>query len=568
MYDEILHKKPFNLQQPDINWVRDTIGKMTLEEKIGQLFCLQVPVMSSIEELRGRMAYKPGGFMLRPLDTQYGIDVVNMINSNTDIPLLLAADLEKGGNGVSDDGTTIGSPLSVAATNDVGFASKLGTLCAREGAAMGLNWIFGPIVDIDRNFLNPITNVRTFGSDPDRIKAMGTAFVEAVQDHGLAASCKHFPGDGIDFRDQHIVGSVNSLSADEWESSFGEIYRTCIEAGTMTIMAGHITLPAWSKKLNPNLADRDILPASLSPELLQGLLRGHLGFNGLIVTDATTMTGFMQALPRPQLVEQVFIAGCDVLLFTTDLEADFAYLLDGVKQGRISEERLTEALIRILGLKAALGLHKSVRPADFAAAKLVLGCDEHLSWAKECADRSITLVKEEPGVLPLSPKKYKRVLYIPLEGKPDEFSHNRIRSGASMLLCEMLKKEGFDVSVLSSDSSFFPHMRSYSYVKDNFDLILYCANYGTTANQTTVRIAWPKNNMSWCPNFVHSVPNVFISLENPYHLMDVPRVRTYINTYSPNDRTIEMLHEKLMGRSEFMGVSPVDAFCGLWDARL
>jgi beta-N-acetylhexosaminidase len=239
-----------------------------------------------------------------------------------------------------------------------------------------------------------------------------------------------------------------------------------------------------------------------------------------------------------------------------------------VKEGVITEARLNEAVTRILGLKAALRLHEKVRPANIETAKAVLGCEEHIKWAKECADKSITLVKEEKGVLPLTIEKHKRLLYIPLEGKPDEFSHNRIRSGASMILNNLLKKEGFEVHVLSFESDVFKHMRSYEYITENFDLIVYCANFGTTSNQTTVRLTWPGNNMGWAPNFVHSVPTVFISIENPYHLMDVPRVKTYINTYNPNDMTIQMLHEKLMGRSAFKGINPVDPFCGLWDARL
>jgi beta-N-acetylhexosaminidase len=308
-----LKLSPFKLHDNDIQWVQTTLDKMSVEEKVGQLFCL-IPGFPGFtpDDIRNQMMLKPGGFMLRPLDTQAGIDVVNMVNDLTDIPLLLAADLEKGGNGVSNDGTTIGSPLSVAATGDVTYASKLGTLCAKEGKAIGLNWTFGPIADIDKNFLNPITNVRTFGSDVQRVKDMSVAYVKAAQEQGVAASCKHFPGDGIDFRDQHVVGSVNTLSVEEWENTFGEIYRACIEAGTMTIMIGHIMQPAWSKKINPNLTDEEILPASISKELLEGLLRKHLGFNGLILTDATTMTGFMQTMPRPDLVRQVFVAGADM----------------------------------------------------------------------------------------------------------------------------------------------------------------------------------------------------------------------------------------------------------------
>jgi beta-N-acetylhexosaminidase len=369
----LLKQNPFYLDDEQINWVQNTKNKLSVEEKVGQLFCI-IPGLSE-QDMQHQMTYKPGGFMLRPGDTTDDINIVNYLSASTDVPLLLAADLEKGGNGVSNDGTTIGSPLAVAATDDASYASKLGILCAQEGAAVGVNWTFGPIVDIDRNFFNPITNVRTFGSNVDRIKKMGAAYVKAAQVLNVAASCKHFPGDGVDFRDQHIVGSTNSLSAEEWDETYGEVYRSCIEAGTMTIMIGHIRQPAWTRKLNPGIKDEEIMPATTSPEILQGLLRKHLGFNGIIVTDATTMTGFMQTLPRPQLVRQVFVAGADILLFSTNLDADFRYLLDGVKSGVITAERLDDAVTRILALKAALGLNKGAKKADLDEARKAV-CDE------------------------------------------------------------------------------------------------------------------------------------------------------------------------------------------------
>ena len=137
------------------------------------------------------------------------------------------------------------------------------------------------------------------------------------------------------------------------------------------------------------------------------------------------------------------------------------------------------------------------------------------------------------------------------------------------MMGELLKKEGFEhVEILSQDSETFQHMRVVEWVQEHFDAIVYCANFGTTSNQTVVRVQWPNNNMSWCPNFVHTIPTIFISIENPYHLIDVPRVRTYINAYSPTDTTIKAVVDKLVGRSEFKGTNPVDPFCGLWEAKL
>lgn len=562
-----LRRAPFFLDEQGLRWVEQTLSEMTPEEKAGQLFCIS-PLSLEEGALRSQMALKPCGLMLRPYDTDEVVEAVNKLNQMARIPLLLAADLEKGANGISNQGTIMGSPLGIAATDDVENAARLGRVCGEEGRTVGLNWTFGPIVDIDKNPFNPIMNVRTFGSDVERVKQMGLAYLREVQRCGMAAACKHFPGDGVDFRDQHIVGTTNSLSVEEWNASYGEIYKACIQAGTMSIMVGHIYQPAWAKRINPQLRDEDMLPASMSEELMQGLLRRELGFNGVIVTDATTMTGFMQALPRPQLIPQVIASGVDVILFSLNFAQDRQYILDAMRSGSLPEARVDEAVTRILAMKAALGLHRGTQRIDPERARAGVGTAEHWQWASEIADRSVTLVKQEPGVLPLTPQKYPRILYIPLEGKPDMFAHNRIRSGASARLGELLRQEGFQVHVLAQDDDVFPHMRIVEWLKEHFDAIVYCANFGTTSNQTVVRIQWPNNNMGWCPNFVHTIPTIFVSIENPYHLLDVPRVKTYINAYSPTDTTIQAVLDKLVGRSEFVGHSPVDPFCGLWEAKL
>ncbi|MEK3868812.1 glycoside hydrolase family 3 N-terminal domain-containing protein, partial [Paenibacillus sp. FSL M7-0831] len=268
-----LKAKPFNLSAEDIDWVERTLAGMTLDEKVGQLFCLVG--YSDEEEYLKRLAaeYKAGGLMCRPMPARDILNTVQTLQRNAKIPMLIAANLEKGGSGIAEEGTTVGSVMQVAATDDDDMAYKLGVVCGREGAAVGCNWAFAPIIDIDYNFRNPITNTRTFGSDPERVRRMGIQYVKGVQQNGVAASIKHFPGDGVDERDQHLVESINSLSCEEWDATYGAVYKACIEEGAMTVMVGHILQPAYSRRLNPALKDEEILPASLSYELVTKLLK-------------------------------------------------------------------------------------------------------------------------------------------------------------------------------------------------------------------------------------------------------------------------------------------------------
>lgn len=564
-----LKEKPYYLKDEEINWVQATLKSMSEEEKLGQLFCLIT--YSDQQDLR-QLAnkYKPGGLMCRPMPAEQVVNAVKILQENSRIPMLISANLEKGGTGIAEEGTFMGSQMQVAATDEDEMAYKLGTVCGAEGSAVGANWAFAPIIDIDYNFRNPITNTRTLGSDPDRVRRMGVQYVKGVQEQGVAASIKHFPGDGMDERDQHLVASINSMSCEEWDNTYGAAYKACIEAGALTVMAGHILHPSYTRKYNPEIKDSDILPASLSQELITKLLKEKLGFQGLVVTDASTMAGMTIPMSREKSVPQAIAAGCDMFLFTKNLEEDYEYMRKGIETGIITKERLEDALTRILGVKAALKL-----PGKQAQGELSppydtvlrnIGTKQHKTWARECADKAITIVKEEPGLLPVTPSRYKKVLFYDIESQ--QGVAYSVRAGVAEKFKELLEKEGFDIDIFKPASGFEGLFNRYEDIPNKYDLIIYLANMATKSNQTTVRIEWAQPMGANVPVYMEVVPTIFISVENPYHLIDVPRVKTYINTYSSSDEVLEALVEKLSGRSEFKGKSPVDAFCGMWDTRL
>ncbi len=565
-----LKAKPFSLSDQDIDWVKSTLNDLSFDEKIAQLFCLVAYAPDEGMILNMAKNVKPGGVMCRAMTTEEVCKTVGLLQSNSKIPMLISANLERGGNGITTEGTTLGSPMQVAATGDAAMANKLGQVCAKEGVAVGANWAFAPIVDIDYNFRNPITNVRTFGSDVDTVKSFGVEYIKAVQENGVAASTKHFPGDGVDERDQHLVTTVNTMTCDEWDNSFKKVYDGCIDAGSLSIMAGHICLPSWTKKINPDIADEDILPASLSPEMITGLLRDRLGFNGLVVTDATAMCGMAIPMPRHKAVPQAIAAGCDMFLFTRNMEEDFGFMKQGVQDGIISEDRLNDAVTRILATKAAIRLHEKHAANETTPilddAKKEIALPEYTAWAEECADKAITLVKNKENVLPISVAKHKRILLVDLQ-TGEGFFHST-KTPVYEVFSEKLKAEGFEVERFDASKGMEGLMQPSTVVSSKYDLILYLANLDTKSNQTTVRIEWAEPMGANVPIHITSVPTVFISLENPYHLLDVPRVKTYINTYGTSDIVLDALLEKLLGHSEFKGKSPIDPFCGKWDAKL
>ncbi len=562
-------KPPFNLNDAQIAWVEETLNGMTQEQKVRQMFCT-IAYTDNEFYLKGIAAGEFGGLMCRTMKSEELVNLTRILQENTKIPFLIAGNMEAGMNQCCETGTKVGCQMAIAATDDVHYATELGRIIGEEADALGMNWAFAPVIDIDYNWRNPITNTRTYGSDPKRVANMGEAYVRELQKHDVATSIKHFPGDGVDERDQHLVTSINSLSADEWMETYGNAYKQCIDAGAMTVMAGYVMQPAWSRKLNPSIKDEDILPGALSKELLTDLLRGILGFNGLVITDSSAMAGLGCAMARKDALPACVNAGCDMILFAKNMDEDLQYIRTALENGVITQERLDEAVSRILALKAALKLPEkhangtiAGNPEKIAA---LVGNEEHMGVSKDVADKSITLVKEEPGILPLTPDKYPRILVYPKEGGSTDLAFGaESRTGA---VVERLQKEGFKVDVFKPAKGFEGIEAPMSDVTDNYDALIYVANLATKSNQTVVRLEWAQPMGADCPIFIHEVPNIFISLENPYHLVDVPRIRTYINTYGATDEVLDQLVDKLVGRSEFKGQSPVDAFCGFWDAHL
>jgi beta-N-acetylhexosaminidase len=581
-----LKAKPYNLSDSDINWVTETIDSMSIEEKIGQLFVNMGA--SRTEEYLTEMVnnYHIGAVRYNPGKAEEVYDQNKILQETSKIPMLIAANTEAGGNGACTDGTEVGLEVKIGATNDTKYAYEMGRVSGVEAAAIGCNWSFAPIVDINYNWRNPIISSRSFGSNPDFVLEMSLAYMKGIQESGIAPAAKHWPGDGVDERDQHLSFSVNSLSTEEWDKTYGKVYKGLIDAGLPSMMAGHIHLPAYEKFFNPDIKDEDILPATLSKEITTDLLRGKLGFNGVVVTDASHMLGLTGAMKRSKLLPTSIAAGCDLFLFFNDPDEDFESMMNGYKEGIITEDRLQEALERILGLKAMLGLHKKAKteilpPKEEALAKI--GLPENKALFKKVADQAITLVKDKQEIWPVTPEKYKRVLLVDVKGVQGGFGAMLGgKEKAVDIMKELLEAQGFEVSIWESTeekimklpeeeraaaiANVYAQKRPISELTDNYDLIINIAN----VNPGTVqRIVWPASKGTPdIPFYIHEVPTIFISVQYPYHLADVPQVKTYINVYDSRKQTLEVLVEKLMGRSEFKGESPVDAYCGFIDTHI
>ena len=579
-FDVDLRAAPFHLDDGAIAWVNTTIDAMTLEEKIGQLFINHNNDYSP-EYLDGVLAnYHVGGMRYRPGPSAAVQEHIRYAQSKSKVPLLVASNPEMGGAGSCDDGTFVCTHLQAGSHPDKSIARQMGQVAGVETAALGCNWAFAPIVDIHLNWRNTVVSTRSFGNTAEVVVERATECFHGISESPTVCAIKHFPGDGVDERDQHVLTSHNTLGYDEWNRTYGHVYREMIRIGVQSIMIGHIGAPELSRHFRPGLADRDIRPATLAPELLNDLLRGELGFNGLILTDASLMVGLTQAMKRSDLVPATIAAGCDMFLFFRNPAEDFRYMMDGYKSGVITEERLHDALRRILALKATLGLHKKPREelVPPVEALSVINSEAHRAIAAGIADKTVTLVKDTAHNLPITPETHRRIRLYGISGGSD-FTRADPLAYLDTVKDE-LEKAGFEVHVFRTAAqreaagetgvdfmSVISEEATGDYA-DKYDAAFIFANVKGFAQEAAIRIKWSAPMAAEIPWYVTEVPTVFVSLNQPNHLIDVPMVKTAIHAHAGTREAIRAAIEKIQGKSDFQGTFNDNVFCDSFDTRL
>lgn len=585
-----LKKAPFCLSDADCRWVNDTIAKMSDEEKAGQLF---FGISASFEDsylkdLIGK--YHLGGCRYNNARGKIVRKHNETLQRFSEIPLFIACNTESGGANACTDGVFLGSGIKIGATGKKEYAYQLGKFANEEAAAVGCNMAFAPVCDISYNWENTEVISRSFGNDPKKVLKMSCEYLKGAHTiPGFACAAKHFPGNGIDFRDAHLSNNVNSFDLRTWNATYGKVYKALFKNGLEAVMAGHIMLPKVAKALNKKLKEEDMMPATLSPEIITGLLRERLGFNGLVITDASHMVGMTCRMKRSDMLPKAINAGCDMLLFMNDPDEDFSIILDAYRCGVIPEERMRDALMRILGLKAHMGLNRKKREELVPSEETMtskLGRPEYQKAQKAISEKGITLVKyKDKDVLPLTPEKYKRIMLVPVKGAESDMTALMKAVGMSggspvELLKRKLEEKGFNVFVYENPlekikrqaqagekpdfNEFFAGKSAVADFTSQMDLVITVCD--VASGRPCFGLSKGGGEIPW---YVFEVPVIVLGFESPTMLADIPQARTYINVYDAKDTTLDVLVEKLMkGASAFLGKDPIDSFCGLFDAHL
>ena len=420
-------------------WVRETLRRLTLDEKIGQLL---VPSLNSsftsvdseeFERLRHLVHdLHVGGFhvfgggeslanlILGPAYGSSGLArkgspyvaaaLLNRLQRESKLPLLATADFEGGVGYILEGGTRLPRAMAIAAAGDPDLAYRAGRLAAGEGRSLGVHVDFYPVVDVNNNPRNPIINIRSFGEDPRRVGELAQAYIRGIHEGGMLATAKHFPGHGDTTTDTHLALPTLDFARERLDRVELPPFRAAIAAGVDAVMSSHIALPA----LDPaKLADAGGLgvPATLSRPILTGLLREELGFQGLIFTDSMSMYAISRNLPPDRAAAMAVSAGADCVLHSPDNDLAFQGIKAAVERGEIAVAQIERSAERMLRAKARLGLHRR-REVDLAAIDAQVGGRAREQVADLLAARAVTLVRDERKLVPLAVPRTAKLLYL------------------------------------------------------------------------------------------------------------------------------------------------------------
>lgn len=391
-------------------WADSVLGTLSLEDRVAQLVWPwilgdYVPTHSAEwDRLRELVATEHVGGVIISVGTPLDIaEKLNALQRLAPLPLLASSDMEVGAgmrahgafylpNAIELGGaTTFPLEMALGATGDTALAYEEGHVTALEGRALGLQIAFGPVLDVNNNPANPVIGARSFSEDPHLVARLGVAYVHGLQNGGMLATGKHFPGHGDTETNSHLALAEVTASRARLDTVELVPFRAAIDAGVGAIMTFHGFLPAL---------DSSGVPATLSPRVMTGLLRHELGFGGLLVTDAMDMKGVVDAFGPVEAAKRAIAAGADVLLMPSDIPGTVAAVIDGMHEGRYDEQRINASVRRILRLKARFNLPWQ-RFVNLDTTRAVVGDSEHVALARRIAERAIVLARDSSGLVPL-----------------------------------------------------------------------------------------------------------------------------------------------------------------------
>ena len=540
------------------SWSDSVLATLTLRQKVAQMvwpFMLgdyvptDAPAWRQLEQMVTED--EVGGFIVSvgsPLDIA---TKVNALQRASRLPLVFSADFETGAgfrvrggyfvpNAIDLGGATV-FPLQMAlgASRDTSLAYEVGRVTALEGRALGVHVSFGPVLDVNNNPANPVIGARSFSEDPRLTARLGAALVRGVQEHGMMATGKHFPGHGDTETNSHLSLSTVTASRARLDSVELVPFRAAIAAGVGAIMTYHGILPAL---------DSSGVPATLSPRVLTSLLRDSLSYDGVLITDAMDMAGVLEQFGAEEAARRAVSAGADVLLMPSDVRGTIDAVVAGVRDGRYSEARINASVRRLLELKRRFGLERD-RFTSLDSVRAIVGDTAHGAIAQRVAERGIVLVKDSSRLVPLADRRALRVLSVTYARRAD--------LGAGVGFNAELRRsyDAVRSEFVSSDDVATDFQRLLT-LADSADVVV-VGSY-VNISSTTATAGAPRAFLDFLSQLrARQSRTLLISFGTPYLLQQAPSITSYIIAWGPSQASQQAAARALLGFNAISGTLPI-----------
>jgi beta-N-acetylhexosaminidase len=557
-----------------LKWADKQLKQMSLEEKVGQLISVGINASylnqdsEAFKALRHQVVDNHvGGIILFRGPVYESVVIVNRMQQLAKHPLLISADLEAGAGMRFDDTVNFPWNMAIAATGNPDYAHRAGELTAREARALGVQQIYAPVADVNNNAANPVINVRSYGEDPAQVAKFVAAFVEGAQSAGVIATAKHFPGHGDTAVDSHRGLPEIDVTRERLNSVELVPFRAAVSAGVGAVMDGHIALPRIDATVITPLprerkvkaietdegseivVEKGTMPTTLSP-VVNNILRNELGFDGLIVTDAMSMSGLTLYFTQEEASVRALEAGADQLLKPADPDASFRGVINAVKSGRLTEKRIEESVRKILAAKYDLGLaQQRITPID-EIDQLVAG-KQAATLADDIAARAMTLVRNEASLVPLKLTKSAKVFNLAITNGDD-------RSFITQSFVGAMNRGG-----VKTDTIVLDDRSSDAEVQKGLDGalradVVIVSMYGRVRSGQAGSVALPGPGARALNALLdRQTPLVGISFGNPYLLMNFPRLPTYLVAYGDMPSLQRSAANAILGKTDVTGRLPI-----------
>lgn len=536
-----------NFHEDRNEWTESKLRSMSLREKIAQMIITYSDGYSLSEnsDEYQRLSNlivneKVGGVIFFKGNAVQEAELINSLQSISETPLLMSADFERGTNMRLDDGSLFPSNMALGATRNTDLAYQMGLQIAKECRAIGIGQNYAPVVDINNNSDNPIINVRSYGEDPELVSMMGDAFIKGMQDGNVIATAKHFPGHGDTDIDSHSDLPVLNFDRDRLDNLELIPFKNAIKNNVMSVMIAHLSLPSLDNESN--------VPASLSKNIINGLLINEMNFIGLVVTDALNMAGVVKHFSAEEVALRCVNAGVDLILMPQGESVTISAIENAVISGTLSEEQINNSVRKILNAKEWLKLNEN-KISDVNKVSLIVNSDEAKKISRQIADESLTLVKNDGNIVPFNNSSEQSCLIVSLNNGNEKANSDYFLNRFT----DLNKFKSFSYYDLTGNINGINDI-----VADaaNYDVIIVPIYAKVKIKTGTVGL--PETQISLINSLIAAGKKVVVvSFGNPYLIQGFPDVNSYICAYADAGTSIDAAIDSFYGTIKFKGKLPV-----------